>query len=56
MTRIILLVAAISCLTLPGCGQSGPLYLPGDPSEIRNAPPPVESADDEEDEDGDDER
>ena len=56
MTRLILLLAAISCFSLLGCGQSGPLYLPGDPSEIRDAPPPAENADEEEDEDGDDER
>ena len=56
MTRLILLIAAISCFALVGCGQSGPLYLPGDPSEIRDAPRPVENADEEEDENGDDER
>jgi predicted small lipoprotein YifL len=55
MTRLILLIAAISGFTLFGCGQSGPLYLPGDPSEIRNAPQPVQNADEEEDEDGNDE-
>ena len=54
MTRLILLVAAISCFALFGCGQSGPLYLPGDPSEVSNAPRPVEITDEEEDEDGDD--
>jgi predicted small lipoprotein YifL len=57
MTRLILLLAAFSCFSLPGCGQSGPLYLPGDPSEIRDAPRPAENANEEEDEDdGDDER
>ena len=56
MKRLILLFAAISCFALLGCGQSGPLYLPGDPSEIRDAPRPVENANEEEDEDGDDER
>jgi predicted small lipoprotein YifL len=55
MTRLILLIAAISGFALFGCGQSGPLYLPGDPSEIRDAPRPVQDADEEEDEDGDDE-
>jgi len=55
MTRLILLIAAISGFILFGCGQSGPLYLPGDPSEIRNAPQPVQNADEEEDEDGNDE-
>ena len=56
MTRLILSLVAFSCFALFGCGQSGPLYLPGDPSEIRDAPRPVENADDEEDEDGDDNR
>ena len=56
MTRLILLLAAISCISLVGCGQSGPLYLPGDPSEIRDVPRPVENADEEEDEDADSER
>ena len=53
MKRLILLIAAISSLVLLGCGQSGPLYLPGNPSEIRSAPQPVENADEEEDDDGD---
>jgi predicted small lipoprotein YifL len=56
MKRLILLIAAISCFALFGCGQSGPLYLPGNPSEIRSAPQPVQEADENEDEDGDDER
>ena len=51
MKRLILLIAAISSFVLFGCGQSGPLYLPGDPSQIREAPRPVQSAD--EDENGD---
>ena len=54
MTRLILLVAAIFCFALFGCGQSGPLYLPGDPSEVSNAPRPVEITDEEEDEDSND--
>ena len=52
MTRLILFLVAFSSFALFGCGQSGPLYLPGDPSEIRQAPKPVENADDEEDENG----
>ena len=56
MKRFILLIAAISCFALFGCGQSGPLYLPGDPSQIREAPRPVENAAEQEDEDGGDER
>jgi predicted small lipoprotein YifL len=54
MTRLILLISAISCFALLGCGQSGPLYLPGDPSQVSDAPRPAEIADEEEDDDGDD--
>jgi predicted small lipoprotein YifL len=49
MMRLILLLAAFASISFfTGCGQSGPLYLPGDPSEVRRAPPPVEEEDDEE--------
>ena len=56
MNRLILLITAISSFAVFGCGQSGPLYLPGDPSQIREAPRPVENAEEKEDEDNDDER
>ena len=39
MLRIILALALLGGV-LAGCGQSGPLYLPGDPSSVMNAPPP----------------
>jgi predicted small lipoprotein YifL len=29
--------------TLAGCGQSGPLYVPGDPSSIKATPEAAES-------------
>jgi predicted small lipoprotein YifL len=38
---------------LAGCGQSGPLYVPGDPSSI-NVPPEVPETDEESDENGED--
>jgi predicted small lipoprotein YifL len=42
-------------LLLAGCGQSGPLYLPGNPSEIQTPPAvPADSASEEEEDDGDD--
>ena len=41
MTRLTLLLVALFGFLLAGCGQSGPLYLPGDPSEIQQAPRPV---------------
>jgi predicted small lipoprotein YifL len=51
MTRFTLLLVAVFGFLLAGCGQSGPLYLTGDPSEIQEPPKPVEieSEDDEED-------
>ena len=49
------LAALLLVLGLPGCGQSGPLYLPGSPSQVQT--PPAETAsDEEEDETGDDGR
>ena len=48
MTRLYLLLAFI--FFLAGCGQSGPLYIPGDPSEVRDPPPAAETESDEEDE------
>ena len=57
MTRLISLLAAIIGLFfLTGCGQSGPLYLPGDPSEIKSAPRPAESTAEEEEDDADEDR
>ena len=47
MTRTIFLFALL--FLVGGCGQSGPLYLPGDPSEIREAPQPTDSEEEEED-------
>lgn len=36
--RRVLLIMAFAAL-LGACGQSGPLYLPGNPSEVRATPP-----------------
>lgn len=41
-------------LSLAGCGQSGPLYLPGNPSQVEAEAPPADSEDDD-DKDEDDE-
>ena len=38
---------------LAGCGQSGPLYVPGDPSSI-NVPPEMPETEEDKDEDGED--
>ena len=49
------LAAVLLILSLVGCGQSGPLYLPGDPSEVQNLPTQVpELPEDDEDDDEDD--
>ena len=40
MTRLLLVLVALSFVGLfTGCGQSGPLYLPGNPSRIEKLPP-----------------
>ena len=45
----------VSLLFISGCGQSGPLYVPGNPSQMA-VPPAQESEDDSasEEQDGDD--
>jgi predicted small lipoprotein YifL len=52
MKRFLIVFAA---LVLFGCGQSGPLYIPGNPSRVESPPPPVEDAAEDEaaDENGD---
>ena len=41
------LLAVLAALVLSGCGQSGPLYIPGDPSRIESPPPAEAPAEDE---------
>jgi predicted small lipoprotein YifL len=55
MKRLILALAALTFVFLSsGCGQSGPLYISGNPSKIQEPPPAAEStADEEQKEDGD---
>jgi len=56
MKSIILMTATLFLLgLLAGCGQSGPLYVPGDPSEIQTTQPPPDAEEDdaENGEDGD---
>lgn len=43
----------IAALALAACGQSGPLYVPGDPSSVQQ-PQPVPEAEDDGDENGED--
>ena len=49
MKRLILALAALSFVFLaPGCGQSGPLYIPGNPSKISSPPPAADATAEEE--------
>ncbi len=49
-----LLSLLLTILFLAGCGQKGPLYLPGNPSEVQEPPAqPAEPADEDDDEDDD---
>ena len=48
--KSVTLTAVLLILFLAGCGQSGPLYIPGDPSSIE---PPAEQPISEEDIDKD---
>ncbi len=48
-----ILAAILFALYLAGCGQSGPLYIPGDPSSIETPSQPAE-ADEDADEDSED--
>lgn len=51
MKRVIVaLVTIASVLLFAGCGQSGPLYLPGNPSQIQNAPPDPADAEEQKEE------
>ena len=56
MSNVIRIIASLmlSILVLAGCGQKGPLFLPGDPSTIRSTTPQQQPApESEEDEDDD---
>jgi len=54
MKRLFAAIAAFSFLFVAaGCGQSGPLYIPGNPSKIQQPPPQAESTAEEEGENED---
>ena len=60
MKRLSILFAAFLFI-VAGCGQSGPLYLSGNPSEVQVQPPAAESttestAEEEQEESGDDDK
>ena len=49
-----LMLACAMLIAVSGCGQKGPLFLPGSPNEMRQVSPPAEPAgNEEEDEDED---
>ena len=52
MTRLYLMI--LMPFVVAACGQSGPLYLPGNPSEVQEppAPPPAENDDEDDEEAG----
>ncbi len=54
MKRLFLLLTGLFLVAAAaGCGQSGPLYIPGNPSKIENPPPAEEPAEEEKEEDSD---
>ena len=48
------LALLLALLFAAGCGQKGPLYLPGNPSEIKTDVPPQEQNQDEQDDEDED--
>ncbi len=52
----ITLAALLLILSLVGCGQSGPLYLPGNPSEVQSLPSQIPDLPEEDEDDEDESR
>ena len=55
MTLTKILAALLFAFALAGCGQSGPLYVPGDPSSVQE-PQPVPQSEDNSEENGEDDK
>lgn len=54
MKHLIIALAALTFVFLAsGCGQSGPLYIPDNPSKISVPPPESESSTEEDEEEND---
>ena len=51
MSAFRITVIAALAIWLGACGQSGPLYLPGNPSDVQQVPAPPPDDRDEDDED-----
>jgi predicted small lipoprotein YifL len=55
MKRLTFLIAVVACMFLfSGCGQSGPLYVPGNPSTMAVPPSQQTTGEDESEEEQDD--
>ena len=54
MKRLLQALVALSFIVAAACGQSGPLYIPGDPSRIETPPPAAEESGEEEKEEDSD--
>ena len=52
---LVCITALFSVLSITACGQKGPLYLPGNPSEVRSEVPRQDPPQEEEDEDAEQE-
>ena len=52
MLRCLFIAAIVALVFASACGQKGPLFLPGDPSQINTEVP--RTAEDQDDEDDDD--
>ncbi len=49
MKRLLFPIAAFAFMILfSGCGQSGPLYVPGNPSQVTVSPPQQDAGEEEE--------
>jgi predicted small lipoprotein YifL len=54
MKRLTFLIAVVACMFLfSGCGQSGPLYVPGNPSTMAVPPSQQPTGEDESEEEKD---
>jgi len=55
--RLLVSIATLfSAITITACGQKGPLFLPGNPSEVQSEVPPQDQPQNEEDEEGNEEK
>ena len=53
---LVCLSALFSVIAIAACGQKGPLFLPGNPSEVQTEVPRQEQPEDENDEESDEEK